>query len=136
MAVTDLEQFSKNVNETVAETLSGSNSLEKYSQLHNSSLYQGNLLQPMSQKLNASRGRTKRSIKPLCNLRWEIDYKVTRHPSIIRKAVCNGEGKTCLCKEVMTTLKVRIFLGQDKNGKNHWQNRAEEVPTDCSCSQN
>ena len=141
--VTNLQQFSENLNETVTGTLRGSKSFGEYPYLENSSFtYHQNPLQlMMSEKLNGSRRKRKRTTTSLCPKIWIVDEKANCEPSIIKKAVCvekvicTGEEATCFtCTKITEAILVKIFLGHDKNGNKYWQYRTEKVPVDWTSS--
>ena len=143
MVVTDLRQLNEHLNKTVPVAFRGKDNPENYFRSHNSSFtYEENLLRLLTKTLTTFEGRIKRAINPSCPVNWVIDFQSTRYPSHIWKAVCNGQGTSCLsaqsnqpaCEENTISWSVLMFLGINQNGHQIWQWQEESIPIGCSCS--
>ena len=143
LEITSLQQLKHHLNETVPQCMRTGIDPGQYFQLHNTnSTYEENLLHLMSQSLTSSSGRrVQRTINPSCPVNWVVDFQSTRFPPHIWKAVCNGQGTTCLstqsrqpvCEELPVTWLVLRFLGVRPDGQQVWQWQRESVSVGCTC---
>ena len=84
--------------------------------------------------------RAARSVAPACPVTWVVSFDGYRWPPRINKAVCNGQGTTCLsahghpsCKEYLVEFQVYRFLGITSSGAHVWRSEKEAVPVLCTC---
>ena len=143
LEVFTFEQLSRHSNETIPMALRSEKNPMEYFRLHDkNSTYEENLLHLMSGSLTPPGARVSREISSSCPVNWVIDFQSTRYPPHIWKAVCNGQGTTCLsshsphsiCEEFSVSWLVLRFLGMKPNGHQIWQWQRESVPIGCSCS--
>lgn len=85
--------------------------------------------------------RKVRSVTPSCPVSWVVNFEANRLPARIQKAVCNGQGTTCLssdgrpaCEEIIYEYMVVRFHGLTSTGMQVWRYERQNVPVACTCS--
>ena len=149
MIIKDLTLLDKYVNESFPEAFRTDINPEEYFRVKsNHTSFEKKLFQLMTGSLSSSssssvQGRVKRGTdSSSCPVNWAVEYESTRKPSGIWKAICNGQGTTCLspgsnrpsCEHFSVALPVMRFLGINPTGQQFWKWEKETVPVGCRCS--
>lgn len=84
--------------------------------------------------------RNTRDISPSCPVIWVLSFEANRWPSRIYRAVCNGQGTTCLsgngqpsCEELLREIQIYRFLGITSSGQQIWRSEIQTVAVACTC---
>ena len=89
----------------------------------------------------SSKKRASRDVSSICPVTWVVSFEGNRWPTRISKAVCNGQGTTCLsanghpsCEEYLMEVQIYRFLGITSNGQQIWRSERQTIPVACTCS--
>ena len=138
--VSSVAELREIVNSTVPEALtSGATPPEYFREQGVTS--DSDILSNIVMTRNSRLRRKVRSVTPSCPVSWVVNFEANRQPARIQKAVCNGQGTTCLsndgrpaCEEIIFQYMVVRFYGLTSTGVQVWRYEKQDVPVACTCS--
>ena len=138
--LSSVEELKRLGNGTVPEALLADVTPPEYYKLQ-SQVAKSDILSHLIAPSNKKSRRSARNVAPSCPVSWVVNFDAYRWPARISKAVCNGQGTTCLssdgrpsCQELLMDFQTYRFLGLTASGVQVWRSEIIAVPVSCSCN--